>query len=223
MDPELGPAHRRTEQGQRHHPRPGAAPHPPLTRRRAPAPRTGPRGAARRSHAWRRPERAAGEHTGHARTGRRRADITDDALAPIRADNGELAAALTRLGRDRPARPELLDDLAARVVAHLCAAESELDRVLAREAAEPGILHRRNAARRHIEQLLSRLKAVDPAGRRFAELLRRLTADLRAHLAEEEEIVLPDLRSAVGPERLAELGAAFERRRRAEFAHLRPG
>ncbi|MFC7328641.1 hemerythrin domain-containing protein [Marinactinospora rubrisoli] len=148
--------------------------------------------------------------------------MAEDALALVRDENREIIAALSRLGRDRADRPALLDDLAARVVAHACAAESEFDHALAEQAGEPGIAHRRNGERRRIERLLSRLKAVETTGRHFDVLLHRLTAELRAHLAEEEDIVLPDLRSTAGPAGLADLAAAFERRRRAEYERLRP-
>ena len=71
-----------------------------------------------------------------------------------------------------------------------------------------------------VEQLLKNLEGVDPSHARFNELVSAVVENVRHHVEEEENDLLPKLRSAVSEQELRELGDRVLRAK--EVAPTRP-
>lgn len=60
-----------------------------------------------------------------------------------------------------------------------------------------------------VKELVKIIERAEPGSAEFEDAMAKIIADIRAHAADEEATFLPQLRAAVGPERIAELGRDF--------------
>ncbi|GAA3426384.1 hemerythrin domain-containing protein [Streptosporangium sandarakinum] len=135
-----------------------------------------------------------------------------DVISMIIADHRDIRAIFGRLRREPAARPALLVELAAKLVAHDRGEEEivypEITRVDPREAE-----HARHSVDEHqrAEQRLLHLLDIAPAAADFEPQLDDLADMVTRHFAAEEEGILPALAAALPRHRLEELGHAFAR------------
>ncbi|WP_410649689.1 hemerythrin domain-containing protein [Amycolatopsis sp. cmx-4-54] len=108
-------------------------------------------------------------------------------------------------------RKDLADHLIAELVRHSVAEEQ----------------HKYPAARKSLpdgdkvaERVMSDLIGLEPADKRFDQLVGKLIEDVRHHIEEEETDLLPKLQAACSPEELRELGEKVLRAK--EIAPTRP-
>ncbi|SDY38626.1 Hemerythrin HHE cation binding domain-containing protein [Micromonospora pattaloongensis] len=144
--------------------------------------------------------------------------MTSDAVTLIRADHRIMADLLDQLRDPTGDRAPLLDQLAARLIAHGRAEEQEIyPAIVAVAPAETDEVELGIAEHRETERKLRVLQSLNPAAAEFMPALRDLTDTVRQHVEEEEVSVLPELARLFAATDLGELGAAYDRRRRAEL------
>ncbi len=73
-----------------------------------------------------------------------------------------------------------------------------------------------------VKWVLSELDGMDPRAERFDAKVRVLIETVRHHVDEEEHELFPLVRQTLGRKRLAEIGAALERAKRAAPRHPHP-
>lgn len=66
-----------------------------------------------------------------------------------------------------------------------------------------------------MRRLIGELRACDPATARHDDLLLELMRDVLHHVADEETVLLPEAETALGSDRLSELGVKMSKRRMA--------
>jgi hemerythrin superfamily protein len=145
--------------------------------------------------------------------------MADDVVHLITRDHRALEALFEQLRSDKGSREEVLEQVAAMLVAHSRAEEEEVYPSLAR--AEPAMereVHHGKEEHEQAERLLHELEATAPASAEFDVLLEEFVATIMHHVEEEEDELLPTLEEAVTPEELEELGRRFAERRSAELA-----
>jgi len=126
-----------------------------------------------------------------------------DLTQVIAAEHAGVSALFAQLAEGRGNRARLVEQLVASLEAH-SAMEEE---VLYPAVQASGQLDQADAAEAEhaqVAELSADLMGAD--GRRFGTALGRLRETVLAHVAEEEETLLPALRAAVGRQRMAELG-----------------
>jgi hemerythrin superfamily protein len=149
--------------------------------------------------------------------------VSKDAISLIEQDHRELEALFERLKTEVDQRPALLRKVAVMLVAHSKAEESEVYPAAEREAGEAEEIGHAHEEHEEAENLLHELEQSDPGSDHFDTKLQELVSAVQHHVQEEESNVLPRLHEAVGPDRLEELGAAFEKREKAEMTQAEKG
>lgn len=109
-------------------------------------------------------------------------------------------------------------DLSQRIVRELsvhAAAEEQVLYPTVRAMLSEGEARADDALQEHgaVKHLLAELDGMDPTDERFLAGFLRLMAVVRTHVDEEEGALFPELRQAVGQERLTEMGTLLERAR----------
>lgn len=133
---------------------------------------------------------------------------TRDVIDVLLDDHRLLDELLERLDReDRPAEMRLLFLRIAHELAAHEAAEHDVVFPAARAALSDPSHALLDLAAEHEEanSLLTEMLQLDPAGLGFAKRASALVLELRAHFAAEEELLFPQLRSALAPGELAAL------------------
>jgi hemerythrin superfamily protein len=122
---------------------------------------------------------------------------------------------------DPRTRAALVEHVIVELVRHSVAEEQFLYPT-AREALSDGDEQVDHELEEHAEaeQLMKELTETDADDPRFATLTAQLIEDIRHHLHEEEDNLLPKLRAACTAEQLRELGGKFARAK--ELAPTRP-
>lgn len=118
-------------------------------------------------------------------------------------------------------RRELVEHVIAELVRHSVAEEQYLYPT-AREVLPDGdrIADHEIAEHTEVEQVMKAIEKADATGPEFDRLVRQLIDDVRHHLRDEEDDLLPRLRAACDPEELRALGRKFEQSKR--LAPTRP-
>jgi iron-sulfur cluster repair protein YtfE (RIC family) len=132
-------------------------------------------------------------------------------LGAVTAAHGEVTARLAALeGATASERQERLAELSSAIHATADAEEQVLFPA-ARGALDDSVLVE-TCATEHSE-VADRLEtlASNPAGRGFSAAVARLAADVRNHMRDEDDAVVPLLEEALGAEGSAQLAAAFAR------------
>jgi len=104
-------------------------------------------------------------------------------------------------------RRDLADHMIAELVRHSIAEEEHMYPA-AREHLDGGDEIADHEIKEHteVERLLKQFEDVDPDDPRFDQLLSEITENVRHHVQEEENDLLPKLRSACSEEKLRDLG-----------------
>ncbi|WP_426511109.1 hemerythrin domain-containing protein [Dactylosporangium sp. McL0621] len=140
--------------------------------------------------------------------------MASDAVTLITNDHRMMEQLFDRLRAADGDRQLLLDECAARLTAHSHAEEQQVYPQL----PSPDDAHRGADEHHEAERLLHDLQRISPEGPDFEDKLEEFIAAVHHHVEHEETVLLPGLRDALTPERLNELGMAFEEVRIAELA-----
>ncbi|MFV2019216.1 alpha/beta hydrolase fold domain-containing protein [Micromonospora sp. LOL_023] len=129
----------------------------------------------------------------------------------------------------------LADQVVYRISMHLAAEEQTLDPVLddpavADRLAAGGLpaevaadlVRRGRDTRQRIKEAAAEIDRSKPGNLDFEEALDHLIADVRRQATEQEGTLLPALRDAVGPQRMAEIGAQFTAAKNRAPTHPHP-
>lgn len=121
-----------------------------------------------------------------------------------------------RMRTDRNERAALLKECVARLSAHSWAEEERVYPVIVKaDPPEEGQVYHGVEEHHEAEALLHKLEELDPSSAEWDNALDEFVSAVKHHVEEEETKILPALAEAVDRSRLAQLGAAFEERRRA--------
>jgi hemerythrin superfamily protein len=145
--------------------------------------------------------------------------MTSDAVTLIMNDHRVMERIFERLRSGTDDRQQLLDECAARLTAHSHAEEQRVYPALAE--LDPSVrdeVHHGADEHHEAERVLHDLQRASPEGPDFDDLLEDFIAAVTHHVEDEETVLLPALREAMTPQRLIELGAAFEEVRIQELA-----
>jgi hemerythrin superfamily protein len=137
------------------------------------------------------------------------ANIVDDIIA----DHREVESIFAVLeGAEPRSQPELVEHVIAELVRHSVAEEQYLYPA-AREALEDGDKLADHELEEHAEaeEVMKQIEKAGADDPRYDELVRELIKDIRHHIGDEENDLLPKLRQACSAEQLGELGEKFRR------------
>jgi hemerythrin-like domain-containing protein len=138
-----------------------------------------------------------------------------DVIALIEQDHRDMEQMFARLQSGDGDRAMLFEQLAAVLTAHSRAEEAEVYPTLAKADADEA----KHARQEHAEadDLLAKLKSLDPDGAEFTTTLAKLIEGVQHHIQEEETSALPALRAAADAAKLDQLAEAFTKRRGEEL------
>jgi hemerythrin superfamily protein len=146
-----------------------------------------------------------------------------DLVDAIIADHREVEAVFDEIeaSGDARMRRELVEHVIAELVRH-SVAEEEYLYPTARKVLPDGDKIADHELEEHAEaeQVMKNIESTDAADPRFDELVGELIADIRHHLKDEEEDLLPKLRKKCSQQDLRDLGEKFQRAKR--MAPTRP-
>ncbi|EGX57117.1 hypothetical protein SZN_24473 [Streptomyces zinciresistens K42] len=147
-----------------------------------------------------------------------------DVIDELVTDHGEVAELFGRIEALPPGekrRKLFADQVTMELVRHSVAEEEYLyPAVRAHVAGGDALADREIEDHSEAEQIMKDLEGRDAGDAEFDRLVARLTTEVRAHIADEEENLFPRLRAACPPERLDELGDKV--RRAKKLAPTRP-
>jgi hemerythrin-like domain-containing protein len=139
-----------------------------------------------------------------------------DAVSAITQDHRLLERLFRRVEQEREQRPQLIEEITARLSAHSVAEEiyvyPELEKKAPEEADE---VHHGVSEHREAEEKLAVAQSAGEAD--FDQAFKDFVEAVGHHVEEEETELLPALQQALTPQRLEALGADFEQRRIAEL------
>jgi hemerythrin superfamily protein len=134
----------------------------------------------------------------------------DDLVSVITRDHRavELIFAELQLGKGTPQhRRDLADHMTTELVRHSVAEEMYLYPAARRSFPDGDqVADHEIAGHAEVERLLKELEGVDATDPRFDDLVGKVIAEVRHHVREEEEDLLPRLQDACSTEELQELG-----------------
>ncbi|MCT2581551.1 hemerythrin domain-containing protein [Actinophytocola gossypii] len=146
-----------------------------------------------------------------------------DLVDAIVSDHREFEAVFDEIeaSGDPRMRRELVEHVIAGLVRH-SVAEEEYLYPTARKALPDGDKIADHEIEEHAEaeQLMKEIENTEATDPKFDELVGKLIAEIRHHLSDEEEDLLPKLRKACSQQDLRDLGEKFERAKR--MAPTRP-
>ncbi|MBA2446259.1 MAG: hemerythrin domain-containing protein [Nocardioidaceae bacterium] len=148
--------------------------------------------------------------------------MAPDVVDLIMADHREVERLFDKMREDPESRPMLLPTVTTLLIAHSRAEEAEVYPAARNEAGEADEVAHSQEEHAEAEELLVKLKQMDVSSADFDSTLDELIEAILHHVEEEEESVLPGLRTSLSPERLKELGEAFVEAR-AEHMGEQPG
>ncbi|MFF5446340.1 hemerythrin domain-containing protein [Streptomyces sp. NPDC012888] len=138
-----------------------------------------------------------------------------DAIVLLREDHKTVEKLFKRFEKtgdeDLRERREIVDEVIAELTVHAWI-EEQVFYPAAREAAPDTTDHVLESVEEHhaVVWMLSELKEMDAADERFKAKMSVLMENVRHHVEEEEKEWFPDVRKAMGRNRLVELGHALE-------------
>lgn len=138
-----------------------------------------------------------------------------DAIVLLREDHKTVEKLFKRFEKtedeDKAERREIADTVIEELTVHAWI-EEQLFYPAAREAAPDTTDHVLESVEEHhaVVWMLSELKDMDPADERFKAKMSVLMENVRHHVEEEEKDWFPDVRKAMGRNRLTELGERME-------------
>ncbi|QES24341.1 hemerythrin [Streptomyces venezuelae] len=138
-----------------------------------------------------------------------------DAIVLLREDHKTVEKLFKRFERtgddDLGERRSIVDEVIQELTVHACI-EERIFYPAAREAAPKTTDHILESIEEHhaVVWMLSELKDMDPADERFKAKMTVLMENVRHHVEEEEKEWFPDVRKAMGRNRLTEVGEQLE-------------
>lgn len=138
-----------------------------------------------------------------------------DAIVLLREDHKNVEKLFKRFEKtgddDHAERRELADKIIEELTVHAYI-EEEIFYPAARESAPDTTDHILESVEEHhaVVWMLSELKKMDSADERFKAKMTVLIENVRHHVEEEEDEWFPDVRKAMGRNRLTELGERME-------------
>lgn len=146
-----------------------------------------------------------------------------DLIEMIIADHREVQGVFTQIevSGDARTRHDLVEHVVAELVRHSVGEEQYLYPT-ARKVLSDGdkIVDHELEEHAEAEKVMKDIEKCDPSDARYDGLVRDLIADIRHHLQDEEEDLLPKLRAACDADELRELGQKFQQAKK--LAPTRP-
>ena len=141
--------------------------------------------------------------------------MADDVVDVIKAQHREVDRLLEEAASEGSDTAALLREVGEMLTAHSRAEESFVYPAIGQRAPkeEGEQVHDSLAEHQHIDQLLQELLAGDPDEPGFDGKLAALVGEIRHHVEEEEEELLPQSEKILGKERLARLGEELAARK----------
>jgi hemerythrin superfamily protein len=141
----------------------------------------------------------------------------------IKDDHKKLESVFKELESADPAQvPDLLQQVAELLVPHSKAEEQVVYPAIKSAAPEEGPdVDDGIAEHHHVEEVLEQLKSSDPEAPGVDGLIAAMIGEVRHHVEEEEEDILPKLSDAVDNQTLSDLGEQFTRAKEKALADLR--
>ena len=145
--------------------------------------------------------------------------MAEDVVNLILSDHRAVVEMVGQVQAAPERRPELLSSLAAMLIAHIRAEEEAVYpvRPTGGDEGAPDPVEHSGGEHPHVEQLLDDLTALAADSADFDDTFAALRAAVQRHVDDQESRLLPALREQLDPDRLAELGEAFSRRRYQEL------
>ena len=141
----------------------------------------------------------------------------------IKDDHKKLEAVFKKLEKAEPAQtPALLQQVAELLIPHSKAEEQVVYPAI--KAATPGEAEEVDdglAEHQHVEETLKQLLDTDPEAPRADAIVAAMMGQVRHHVEEEEQDILPAFAKAASNEQLAELGEKFTQAKQPAFADLK--
>jgi hemerythrin superfamily protein len=139
---------------------------------------------------------------------RRRGDIVPDVVDLITQDHRELERMFDVLQKEPDKRAAMTPVMTTLLFAHSRAEESEVYPRARAAGVEEDVEH---SQKEHLvaDQLAEKLVGCDPDAPEYGEALDKLVEAVKHHLEEEEETLLPDMRSRMSQDDLESLGERF--------------
>jgi hemerythrin superfamily protein len=138
---------------------------------------------------------------------------TGNIIDDIITDHREVESVFSQLqSADPHSQPELVDHVIAELVRHSVAEEQYLYPV-AREVLDDGdeLADHELAEHAEAEEVMKNIEKAGPDDPRYDQLVRELISEIRHHIGDEENDLLPKLRQACSSEQLTELSEKFQR------------
>lgn len=137
-------------------------------------------------------------------------NIVDDIIT----DHREFESVFTELesGGDPHTQPELVEHVIAGIVRH-AVAEEQYVYPAARSVLPDGDEITDHELQEHAEaeEVMKAIEKAGPDDPQYDDLVRKLIGEIRHHVEDEENDLLPQLRDACAPEQLQELSEKFQR------------
>ena len=134
----------------------------------------------------------------------------DDVIAELIVDHREVDEMLTKLQGDELSpedRQDGMEHVIAELVRHAIAEESYLYPAIEDRVPNGKVIAAKERAdHQEVEELLKQLEGEDPHAPESRPLVKRLTTQLRAHIADEEDNLFPALRAVYSEQELKDLG-----------------
>ena len=140
----------------------------------------------------------------------------------IKEDHHELEEVFKKLEKQEGDTKQLLQTVAELLIPHSKAEEQVVYPAIKaavpddKEDVDDGL-----AEHHHVEETLKKLLASDPEGPGADGLIAAMIGEVRHHVEEEENDILPDFSKAVSTQQLSELGDQFLGAKEAALAELR--
>jgi hemerythrin superfamily protein len=135
--------------------------------------------------------------------------VAQDVIDLIMQDHREMERMFEKLKSDPASRAGLVPVLTTLLTAHSRAEESEVYPAVRTEAGAADDVEHSQEEHLLADRLLAELARTDPGTDAFDSKLTELIDAVSHHVEEEEQTVLPDMRTGLSEARRHELGAAF--------------
>ncbi|MGV0797617.1 hemerythrin domain-containing protein [Mycolicibacterium elephantis] len=149
--------------------------------------------------------------------------VTGNIVDDIIADHREFESVFTEIesGGDPRTQPELVEHVIAGIVRH-AVAEEQYVYPTARRTLPDGdeLVEHEIEEHSQAEEIMKDIEKAGTEDSKYDELVRKLIADIRHHIKDEEEDLLPQLRTACPGDELRELSEKFHRAKK--MAPTRP-
>lgn len=135
--------------------------------------------------------------------------MAQDVVDLIMDDHREMERMFEEMRSDPDKRAMLLPMVSSVLIAHSRAEEAEVYPAAREESGQDEDVEHGQEEHLLAEQLLGELQAIDPYDAAFVPALEKFVEAVTHHVGEEEETLLPGMRTGLSAERRDELATAF--------------